>query len=76
VRRTEYAGRRASRPASPLVILEDRVCELGPRAIPFGGDVVSAVGKLEDPDSRRRQVTDEGWRTTLVRDHANLLVLL
>ena len=85
-RSTEYAGRGAGRPSSAVVIRrtrlarprlrEDRLCEVGPRAIAVRGDVVDAVRKVEHPGNRRREVAHVGRRPALVVHHRHLVVLL
>ena len=84
LRSTEYAGREAGRPSSAVDaahvaaqpgLVEDRLGEVGPRAIAVGGNVPDAVRLLEQLACRGGEVADERRRASLVVDDGYLVQL-
>ena len=57
-------------------LLEDRAGELEPRALPFGGQVPGAVGKLEQLTGRLGEVVHVRRRADLVVHDTDLVALL
>ena len=56
-------------------LLEDRLGELGPRAVPLRGDVPDAWRELDQLTCRFGKMTDVGWRTALVVDDCHFFAL-
>src|SRR5579884_2168462 len=73
--RAELGGRDPSHARRQRRLLEDRLGELGPRAVAGGGHVVRAVRQLEDGFRRLGQVTDVRRAAALVVDDRDLVAL-
>src|SRR5918994_7878352 len=75
-RRTrELGGRYPAHAALEPCLFEDRLGEVGPRAVARGGDVVDAEGKLEHGPRRRGEVADVSRAAALVVDDRDLVAL-
>ena len=74
-RTAELSGRDPADAATQAGLLEDRLGELGPRAVARRRDMADAIRKLEDFLRRLREMPDEGRRAALVVDDRHLVLL-
>ena len=73
--RAELGGRDPPHAAVEARLLEDRLGEVGPRAVAGGGDVVDAERQLEHRRRRLREMADVGRAAALVVDDRDLVAL-
>src|SRR5438034_3767320 len=74
-RTAELRARDAAHARVQPGLLEDRLCEFGPGAIPGGGEMPDAEGAVEQLSRRRGQVTRVGGSGALIVDDRDLVTL-
>src|SRR5215831_8583662 len=74
----ELLGRDATDATVEPLLLEDRLGEVRPGAVPAGGQMPCAAREIlvDEAVHRRREVTDECWAPALVVDDRHLVPLL
>ncbi len=74
-RPAELGGRDPPHGAVEARLLEDRLGELGPGAVAFGGDVPDALRQLDQLPGRLGEMADVGGAASLVVDDRDLVAL-
>src|SRR4029453_5958281 len=73
--RAEFLRRDSPHPGVQARFLEDRLGEVRPGAVAIGGDMLSALRKLEQLPGGRREMADVRRRAALVIDDRALFAL-